>query len=174
MRTGTAIFLFAALLAMPAPGLAADGEHALSATLGYATYTVVGDNPHGAALGVDYERGFSDALSWRISGGGGFYYRDGVSFSGQLTAGLTYLFDVLKYVPYVNAGIGGIVIVDIDGDPAGDPAVDIHPLAEIGVGLDILRDRTSSVGVYVRFETLLQETSFFTAGVRSTWRWGFF
>lgn len=168
-----AILLLAALLATPAPALAADGERALSATVGYATYTVAGDNPHGTALGGDYERGFSDALSWRISGGGGLYYRDGVSFSGQLTAGLTYLFDVLKYVPYVNVGIGGMVIVDPGGD-AGGLAVDIHPLAEIGAGLDILRDRTSSFGVYVRFETLLQETSFFTAGVRSTWRWGFF
>lgn len=170
MRTGMAILLFAVLLAMPAPGLAADGERALSATLGYATYTLAGANPHGAALGLDYERGFSDALSWRISGGGGIYYRDGLTYSGQLTAGLTYLFDVLKYVPYVNVGLGGIVVVDIGGDPAAD----IHPLAEIGAGLDILRDRTSSFGVYVRFETLLQETSFFTAGVRSTWRWGFF
>jgi hypothetical protein len=170
MRTGMAIFLLAALLALPAPGLAADGERALSATLGYATYTLPEYTPHGAALGLDYERGFSDALSWRISGGGGIYYRDGLTYSGQLTAGFTYLFDVLKYVPYVNVGIGGIVIVD----PGADPAVDFSPLAEIGVGLDVLRDRTSSFGVYVRFETLLQETSFFTAGVRSTWRWGFF
>jgi hypothetical protein len=170
MRTGTAIFLLAALLALPAPGLAADGERALSATLGYATYTLPEYNPHGAAFGLDYERGFSDALSWRISGSGGIYYRDGLTYSGQLTAGITYLFDVLKYVPYVNAGIGGIVIADI----GGDPAVDVSPLAEVGVGLDILRDRTSSFGVYVRFETLLQETSFFTAGVRSTWRSGFF
>jgi hypothetical protein len=170
MRTATAIFLLAALLALPAPGLAADGERALSATLGYATYSLPEYTPHGAALGLDYERGFSDALSWRISGGAGIYYRDGLSYSGQLTAGLTYLFDVLKYVPYVNAGIGGIVIVD----PGAEPAVDFSPLAEIGVGLDVLRDRTSSFGVYLRFETLLQETSFFTAGVRSTWRWGFF
>jgi hypothetical protein len=171
MRTGMAILLGVALLAaMPAPGLAADGERALSATVGYATYALPEYNPHGGVLGLDFERGFSDALSWRVSGGAGVYYREGLTYSTHLTVGLTYLFDVLKYVPYLNLGVGGIAIVDVDGASV----VDVSPLAEIGVGLDVLRDRTSSVGVYVRFETLLQETAFFTAGVRSTWRWGFF
>jgi hypothetical protein len=169
MRTGIAIVLTAAaLVALPAPVQAADGERALSLGLGYATYTQPDYNPHGAVLGMDFERGFSDALSWRVSGGAGAYYRDGLSFSGHLTIGLTYLFDVLKYVPYANAGIGGIII------GSGERDIDVSPLAEIGVGLDILRSRTASYGVYIRFETLLQETSFLTAGVRSTWRWGFF
>ena len=173
MRTGMAIFLTAAALAaLPAPVQAADGERALSLGLGYATYTQPGYNPHGAVLGMDFERGFSDALSWRVSGGAGAYYRNGLSFSGHLTIGLTYLFDVLKYVPYANVGVGGIVI---GGDAGGGESdIDVSPLAEIGVGLDILRSRTASYGVYIRFETLLQETSFLTAGVRSTWRWGFF
>lgn len=163
-----AFAVLVALAAAPAPVLAADGESALSLSLGYATYIQPEYNPHGGALGMAYERGFSDALSWRISGGAGAYYRDDLTYSGHLTAGLTYLFDVLKYVPYVNAGLGGIVIA------GGDRGVDVKPLIELGAGLDILRSRTSSYGVYVRFETLLQETSFFTAGARVTWRWGFF
>lgn len=170
MRTAIASLLLVALVAAPAPGRAADGERALSATLGYAAYTGPEHTPHGGALGIDFERGFSDALSWRISGGGGIYYRERLTYSGQLTAGIVYLFDVLKYVPYLEAGVGGVLIVD----PDADAALDISPLVAIGIGLDVLRDRTSSFGVYVRFETLLQETSFFTAGVRSTWRWGFF
>ena len=157
------------LAALSAPCAASEGEHALSFSLGYATYAIPDYNPHGGVFGVDYERGFSDAFSFRLSGGLGGYRGDGLStYSGHLVAGLTYLFDVVKYVPYANLGIGGIVIA------GGEDGTRSSVLVELGVGVDVLRSRSFSYGIGLRFETFLQETSFFTAGLRATWRWGFF
>lgn len=157
------------VLAMAGPSVASEGESALSVSFGYGTYSVPDYRPNGGVLGLDYERGFSDALSFRVSGGAGLYYGDGqTTYSGQLTVGMTYLFDVIKYVPYANLGVGGIAIA------GGDLDSRLSALVELGVGIDVLHSRTFSYGIQLRFETLLQETSFFTAGARATWRWGFF
>lgn len=167
-----AVMLLAA--AASSPARASEGDKALSVYLGYGTYAVASDeaedpSAHGAVVGVDFERGVSDSLSLRISGGGGGYYGDDdASYSGQLTVGITYLLDVVKYVPYVNLGLGGIVI------GGGEMDTEIAALLELGGGLDILHSRTFSYGVQIRFESFLEQTAFFTAGVRATWRWGFF
>lgn len=153
--------------------LADEDDRSVSVFAGYATYVVPDHTPDGGVIGLDYERGFSDAMSLRASGGFGVYPFDdadmGVSYSGHATLGLTYLFDVLKYVPYVNVGAGAIVLT---GGPLEDTKV--SALLELGVGLDILHSRSFSYGIQARLESFIQETSFFTAGVRATWRWGFF
>lgn len=159
----------AAVLCAAAPTASADeGETALSVTLGYATFAIPDHDPHGAALGLDYERGVTDALWLRGSAGGGVYHQDGPAYSGHAVLGLTYALDVLKYVPYANLGIGAIAVTGDELDTG------VHPLLEIGGGLDILVDRGFSWGVQARFESFLDRTAFFTAGARLTWRWGFF
>lgn len=165
---GHVLFTAVALLGLCAPALASDGENAFSISLGYATYSLAEDtSSHGSALGLEYERGFTDALSWRIAAGGGAFYGDSqLSYGANLAFGVTYVFDVLKFVPFAQAGVGGIVIA-ADG-------TEIKPLIELGAGLDILRSRSFSYGVVVKFETFLQQTSLFTAAARATWRWGFF
>ncbi len=134
----------------------------------YGRYAIPDHAPNGTVLGIDYERGFSDALSLRLSGGGGTYFGSSQTYSGHMTVGITYLFDVIKYVPYANVGIGGLVL------GGGDVDTQVTGLIELGVGLDVLHSRSFSYGVLVRFESLVQSTSFFTAGARVTWRWGFF
>lgn len=123
---------------------------------------------YGGALGIDYEYRVTDAVAVRGSGSGGVYDADGTAYSGQAVLGLTYAFDVIKYVPYANAGIGAIVLT---GDAF---ETDVNPLVEVGVGVDVLHSRTFSYGVVARFETLLEKTSYFTAATRLSWRWGFF
>lgn len=171
-HTRSALMLLVVCCAIPgapATALASDGEHALSVSLGYGTYLVPDYSPDGAVLGLSYRRGFSDAFAWRVSGGGGLYHgADQLTYSGHMTFGLTYLLDVLKYVPYIEVGAGAIVIA------GGDAGTDVSPLVQVGVGLDVLRSRTFSYGLHLEFESLLQETSFFHAGVRATWRWGYF
>ncbi|ACY16228.1 hypothetical protein Hoch_3728 [Haliangium ochraceum DSM 14365] len=154
--------------ALATPAAASEDENSLSIELGYATYSAAEYMPHGGVLAAAFARGISDALSWRLDGGLGGYYRDGFTASVHATAGLVYRFDVLKYVPYLHLGLGGIATAGPDRD-AGASA-----LVAVGAGLDVLRSRETSWGVYARFETLLQETAFFTAGVRASWRWGFF
>ena len=157
------------LLSAVAPAHASEGDSALSISLGYGTYAIPDHRPDGGVLGVEYERGISDALSLRLAGAGGLYVGDGqTSYSGQLVAGMTYLFDVIKYVPYASAGVGGIVIA------GGEDGSRLSALVELSVGLEVLHSRRFSYGVQLRAETFIQETSSFAAGVRATYHWGFF
>ncbi len=162
------LVLAGALSALALPAAASEDDSALSISLGYGTVSVPDHQLHGGVLGLEYERGISDVLAWRIAAGGGFYYEDAAAWSSQGTLGLTYVLDVLKYVPYAMVGVGGIVV------GGGELETDASALIELGGGLDILHSRELSYGLQVKFETLLQETSFFTAGARITWRWGFF
>ncbi len=147
---------------------AEEDERAFSLSLSYARYTIPDHEPDGGVIGIDYERGLSDAVWLRGSVGGGLYYSDGPAYSGHAIIGLTYAFDVLKYVPYANVGVGAIIVAGDEFD------TEIEPLIEIGGGVDFLRSREFSWGFVVRYETFTNETSFVTSGVRMTWRWGFF
>ena len=169
MRIAVATAVMAGLLAGSGPASAGEDDRSLSLSLSYATFAIPDYSPHGTVVGVDYERGLSEALAVRISGGGGAYYADSSpSFTGHMVVGMTYLFDVLKYVPYINGGVGGIVIAGSDID------TQVAPLVEVGLGLEFLHSRSFSYGAILRFESQLKETHFFTGGLRITWRWGFF
>jgi len=162
------VVLAAFALAVPSTAVAGSGEQALSVTTGFATFTDGEVRAHGGALGLDYEYRLSDAFSVRGSGAAGGYDADGIAFSGHGVVGLAYAFDVLKYVPFANVGVGALYVA---GDGIENGA---HPLVEVGGGVDVLHSRRFSYGLVVRFETLLQDTSYFTAATRLTWRWGFF
>jgi hypothetical protein len=168
-----AVAVLLTLFALPSAARASDGETALSVYAGYAGMSFTdGDDdiqPNGGAIGFDYERGFSEILSWRLSAGGGVYTSEpGMAYSTHATAGITYLFDVLKWVPYANLGVGGIVLTGEGFDTK------VHPLIELGFGIDKLHSRTFSYGIQVRVESFITNTAYFSGGVRATWRWGFF
>lgn len=169
MRLAAAAFVLALGLGQ-ADAAADEGETALSGSLSFATFAVPDHDAVGGALGIDYERGLTRSLWLRASAGGGLYSEDD-SLAGSVhgTVGVTYAFDVLKYVPYANLGIGGIYV-------GGGSLEESHlePLVEIGGGLDILVSRNVSWGLVARFESFLDRTAFFTAGARLTYRWGFF
>ncbi|HTE50709.1 MAG TPA: hypothetical protein VK698_07560 [Kofleriaceae bacterium] len=155
--------------ARPASG--DEGESALSVGLGFATFTIPDHGGAGAALGGEYERGLSDAFWLRASAAGSIYRGsdgEGAIAAGQGIVGLTYVVDVLKYVPYVHLGAGAVAI--------GGEGVDaeVHPVGEIGVGLDILSRRGLSYGPFARLQSFLDDSAFVSVGVRITWRWGFF
>lgn len=159
----------AGLAAVAGAARAEEGDRALSVYAGYGTFTATEDlRPEGLVLGTDYERGLSSSLAWRLSAGGGVYYDVGAAYTGQATIGITYLFDVLKYVPYANLGVGVMLAAGSEID------TELVPLVELGLGLDFLRSREFSWGIQLRFETFANQNSFATAGLRATWRWGFF
>ncbi|MBT8495821.1 MAG: DUF481 domain-containing protein [Deltaproteobacteria bacterium] len=168
--------LAACILGICAPALAhaGPGEQAISLTPGYATFSDgEGDEEiraHGGALGLDYEYRISQAVSFRGSGSGAYYRAEGeTAYSAQGVVGLTYALDIIKYVPYLTGGIGGLYIGGGDNIDGG-----LNPIVEVGGGLDILHSREWSYGVTVRYETLLQNTDYLFAGIRLTRRWGFF
>lgn len=154
---------------------AGDGETAVSASAGYATYATPGPEEDqtltptaGGLLGATYERGFGDYASWRVHGAGALYGGGGVVTSGLVTAGLSYRVDVLRYVPYVTVGLGGMVL-------AGGPfETGIEPVLELGAGVDWLRGRSRSWGLSGNLTGFASETITLSVSVRSTWRWGYF
>jgi hypothetical protein len=174
------LLALAVVAALASPVAAGEDDRSLSVGLGYGTYAIPEPDhqPSGAVLGIDYERGFSEELAFRVSALGGVYplgnderddgTRPSTSYSAQLSVGFTYLFDVLKYVPYVHGGLGGVLLLGGPGDGK------LNGLVELGGGLEILMSRRFSYGVYARFDSFAQETTVFTAGARATYRWGFF
>ena len=185
--------LLAGVAVLPASAHAGEGESAVSVGLGYATYIVpFGPDESvsptaGGILAVEYEYAFAEAFSVRLEAAGAFYAGGGLAYHALLDAGLVYRFDVLKYVPYGFAGLGASYgsggplsgQLDDDGIRDCDPADagcggGLEPVLQIGLGLDVLRDRTSSWGVEARVASLLGDTTLFTVGLRGTWRWGFF
>lgn len=153
---------------------AGEGESALSPSVGYATYSTLDKDGKpvsptiGAMVGATYERGVAEALSWRVSLVGGGFTGGGTTWAAWGAAGFVYRFDVLAYVPYVEGSIAASVL------GGGPLASGVHPLLELGGGLDWLQDRDRSYGVEVRLGSFAGETTILTIGLRTTWRWGYF
>jgi hypothetical protein len=175
-----AIVSLTAIAALSGPNVAAasDGESALSIAIGAGTWALdldddddaLGPTAGGVAL-VAYERGFSEALSWRVDLSGGIYGRDGTSWTGVAAAGVVYRLDIIEYVPYALLEVGGAAI---GGGPLpGDDSPELDPVFLIGAGLDVLRGRSSSWGIEAR-AAWVAGTTLVSLGGRYTWRWGFF
>lgn len=164
-----------ALCALARPARADGGESALSATAGWAGYSLPGEDDKtvsswlGGELGVSYERSFGEALSWRVEAAGAvFYHSDGTGWLAMGDAGLVYRFDVLEYVPYAFAGGGA---VRVGGGPLPDTT---EPVLVLGGGLDVLRGRDRSWGGEVRLAAFAGDVTTITVGLRGTLRWGYF
>lgn len=166
-----------ALAAAPRLAWASDGESAFSVSLGIGTYSVPAEDPDddalaplaGGVLGVAYERGISEALSWRIELWGALYGGDGLSGGGVAAGGLVYRFDVLKYVPY---GLLEVGVVALDGGPLPDRQLD--PVMQVGGGLDVLQSRERSWGIEARLASFAGDVTTVSLSGRYTWRWGYF
>ena len=148
-----------------------DGERALSVSAGYSSFAIPEHEPPGGALGVEYEHGIGDTMWVRAAAAGGVYGgEEGAAYAGLGSVGITYVVDVLKYLPYLHAGVGGVVL------GGGDGAIEtqVHPLVELGAGVDLLRGRDMSYGLWARVGSFLDDSATVGAGFRVTWRWGFF
>ncbi len=163
----------------------ADGERALSLGLGYASFSVPGEpmgnqapptlSPDfGGALTLSYERSLGTDVSLRAEVAGGIFHggagmdQSATSFAALGDVGVTYRFDVFKYVPYAFAGLGGVV--------AGGGPIDrgANLVLVVGGGLDMLVSRQRSYGAEIRIASFGGDITVFTAGIRGTLRWGFF
>jgi hypothetical protein len=170
----TGLLAGAFVCARCAPLHASEDERALSLVPAYGTLSLgQGEgtqtlSAEGGMLSVDYERGVTDALWFRATGGAGVFASDqGTIVAGTAIVGLTYAFDVLRYVPYANLG-AGILWTE------GAVAREVRPVLELGFGLDVLTSRTASYGLVMRFQSFASQSAYFTIGPRITWRWGFF
>jgi hypothetical protein len=162
----------------------ADGESAVSVGLGWATFSAPGEamdrqapptlSPDvGGVLAVSYERSISNNVGVRAELAGGVFYGGAQAMQGNTSyaalgdAGVVYRFDVLKYVPYAFAGLGGVVA---GGGPI-DRGADF--VLVIGGGLDWLVSRERSYGLEARVASFGGDITVVTFGARGTLRWGF-
>lgn len=162
-------------LAAPTAAQAGDGERAVSFGLGAATYATPGEDMDetltptaGAAIAATYERGIGDEVSVRADLTVAGYLGGGAAASALGTVGLVYRIDILKYVPYVEVGVGGLAV-------AGGPwSLGVEPALRLGGGVDVLRGRDRSWGVTAAMTSFASATTTLAIGVRATWRWGYF
>ncbi len=163
----------------------AEGERALSVGIGYASFSVpdvameemtpITLSPDfGGALTLSYERSIGTDVSFRAELAGGIFRggarmdESATSFAGLGAAGVTYRFDVFKYVPYAFLGLGGV----ISGGGPIDRGADV--VLVVGGGLDKLVSRSRSWGGEIRIASFGGDITVFTLGIRGTVRWGFF
>jgi hypothetical protein len=162
----------------------AHADRALSAGVGWATYSTLGPPPmpdkapptitssRGLHLQGTYEHGVSPEVSLRAELAAAAFLDESRSYLGLGDVGAVYRFDVVRYVPYGFVGVGVVVAVGDPIDDGGDPIVD--PVIVLGGGLDVLRSRTQSWGIEGRLASFAGDTTVFTLGVRGSVRWGFF
>ncbi len=179
--------LVVAALVLAAPPAHADDERGLSVGLGWATFSAPGEPEGmmepvaiapdvGGALAISYERMIGSEFGLRAELAGGLFYGGADEEKGQSPtttavlgdAGAVFRFDVLKYVPFAFAGVGGVATF---GGPIPE---EVDVVLAVGGGLDILLSRTRSIGVEARVASFGGDITIFTLGVRGTARWGFF
>lgn len=161
----------------------AEGERALSASLGWATFSALGKpmgkqapptlSPDiGGVVAVSYERSISSDLALRAELAGGAFHGGAQAMQGQTSyaslgdAGAVFRFDVLKVVPYLFGGLGGVV----SGGGPIDRGADF--VLVVGGGLDWLFSRERSLGLEGRVASFGGDITVVTFGVRGTLRWG--
>jgi hypothetical protein len=186
MRYNARVRIAALLVIAATAGSArAEGERALSAGVGWATFSATGKpmakeapptlSPDvGGVLAVSYEHGLSTDLSLRVELAGGVFYGGAqamqaqTSYAGLGDAGVVFRFDVLKFVPYAFGGLGAVV----SGGGPIDRGADV--VLVVGGGVDWLQSREHSLGLEARVASFGGDITVVTVGVRGTVRWGFF
>jgi hypothetical protein len=176
--------LLVVLLGAALGGVAhAEGDRALSASLGWATFSAPGQamgrqapptlSPDvGGILAVSYEQAISSDVALRAELAGGVFYGGGQAMQSQTSyaslgdAGAVFRFDVLKVVPYLFGGLGGVVA---GGGPI-DRGADV--VLVVGGGVDWLTSRERSLGLEARIASFGGDITVVTFGVRGTLRWG--
>jgi hypothetical protein len=142
-------------------------EHQIGMDLG-GTFLVVGDKPSpdiGATLGVHYVYGLTDEFRLVASGTvspvspsekppSPVVPSDRPAGLAELDVGLGYVFDVLRWVPYIDVLGSGYAL--FGGSIGGSPR--IIPGISLALGLDYRLDRTWSVGACLR-QSMLAEPS---------------
>lgn len=169
----------------------AEGDRALSASIGWATFSTTGKpvgrqapptlSPDvGGALGVSYEQSVGTDLGLRAELAGGVFHGGEQVMQGQTAgtgstsfallgdAGVVFRFDVLKFVPYAFGGLGGV----ISGGGPIDRGADF--VLVVGGGVDWLQRRERSYGLEARIASFGGDVTVVTVGLRGTARWGFF
>ncbi len=152
------------------------GDTAWSVEAGYALVAVDTREPSGAALAGSYLRGWNDAIALRLTGSYSLHAATeapgkaaGPLHVASATAGVTYAFDYLRIIPFLEASVGGLYLHGPDGIDSG-----VRATFELGVGADVLESRSFSWGFVARMQSFLPDADsapvYTYFGPRLTWR----
>jgi len=127
----------------------------LGAGLGYA-YRASDTAQHGPALSLDASLGLGPSWSTRAWLGYSFHPGSRPQSRASVGAELFYLFDVLAVVPYVGAGLDGLVRVDHEPHASASSTrfdVGVYPV----IGVDWLLSRELIAGLVARPSLVLTD-----------------
>lgn len=160
---------------------AVEHEHALGVDVGPAVLVISDKSTPdvGGTFGLHYTYGLSDAFNFVGNAGWSLVALSAADPSAppthpsnvtNLNAGIAYVLDVLQWVPWISAELGGYALQGgtIDG-------VKLEVGAAVGLGLDYRLTRSWSLGVAVHQHFMLDMStypSFTQALVRFEYVWG--
>jgi hypothetical protein len=136
-----------AALGVPCPARAYEDQVGVWGVAGYTG--IVGDTrlpPHAVHLGAGLGVGLGD--TWELRGRADYAFHVESTHRIGLAMDLVYVLDVLSVVPYLGIGAGGAITVLPEVLGLGDLRGDF--LATVVLGLDVLLDRTWTVGIELR------------------------
>jgi hypothetical protein len=167
--------------AASSPAGAVEHEHHVGIDGGVATLVMKDKTDLGGGLGAHWAYGFNDAFNLMAEGGWSLVAR-GETLQGaprtrpanvtNVNAGVGYVFDVLRWVPYAGALLGGYALTGgtIDGTK-------ILPGIAIAAGLDYRFGRSWAAGLAFRQHMLVADMSTYPsfthvfARFEYTWGW---
>lgn len=175
MRAALAALVAVAATSVSWSASAVERENQIGLELGVPMLVVHG-NPStvasGTSLGLHYTYGLSDAFNFVADADSGVLFL-GVPTPATLThadVGLAYVLDVLRWVPWGSAEVGGY---GLTGKSIGGTFL---PGAALAVGLDYRFDRSWAAGVVIREHLFVTNINLFpslTEGfVRVGYTWG--
>jgi hypothetical protein len=155
------------LAALARPAAADEREFMLAVEPAFSLIHVGNSTAWGGGGGVDLSYGVSDAIAIRVTGAFtgqaiGDYTTDttrnpsGTVLSYHAGAGLTYIIDILRVVPFIDFSFG--LVGSRRPTPQGDVWQNDFGM-EIGIGLDYLINRRIAVGAVVRYHAYLTALS---------------
>lgn len=170
--------LCAALCCAPRPAAGEEGELLLSLSPVYAVIDWDARQPSGGGATLEVAWGLTESVWLR---GTGFYsvhpvdadeaaqLPSGAMQVGGAFAGITYAFDVLRIIPYVDVGLGAIYARGAGQEPKLDLGF------ALGLGADYLYTRRVSFGIFVRYHSFVTNITsipvYLYAGPRVSLRW---
>lgn len=176
MRAAGAALVAVAVATAAGSASAVERENQVGLELGVPMLVVHGNKntvASGTSAGLHYTYGISDAFNLVADADSGVLFL-GVPKPATLThgnVGIAYVLDVLRWVPWGSAEIGGY---GITGSSVGGTFL---PGAALAIGLDYRFDRSWAAGVVVREHLFFTNISLFpslTEGflrVGYTWGW---
>jgi opacity protein-like surface antigen len=115
---------------------------------------------YGGGGGLDVSYGVSESIAVRVTGawtahaiGATGSTPAGILQAYHAGAGITYVFDVLRLVPYIDFSIG--LLGTARPGPNGRTDISNQFGIQVGVGVDYLISRTLAVGFVVRYHVYL-------------------